>query len=157
MGNCLFCQSSGGSQCCAIWSGSTFVCLPLYVLLTPHTHTVSVVFLVFVGIVMSTPPVFVKDITDEKAVIAASNAYKVAALEGLTFLLALYMYYYRKRQETARERASLGLGSARSPAHLGEPLVSIEMNSTAGGTAASGEAVSSARSRRKKTTGGDVI
>lgn len=119
----------------------------------------SVIFLVFVGIVMSSPPVFVKDITDEKAVIAASNAYKVAALEGLTFLLALYMYYYRKRQETARERASLGLSTARSAAHLGEPLVSIEMNSTAGGSSAAsgGEAVSSARSRRKKTSGGDVI
>lgn len=146
MGNCIFCQTSGGSQCCAIWSGSLFYMHFRAGIKTNRPYQVSIVFLVFVGIVMSSPPVFVKDMTDEKAEIAASNAYKVAALEGVTFLLALYMYYYRKRQENARERAAArGGGGA-----LHEPLVAeMQVTSSPVGATSSSDTT---RNRRKANT-----
>ena len=80
---------------------------------------VSVVWLVFVGIVMSNTPVYVKSMTDQQAVLAKSNAFTAAGLYGATLIVSLLMFRYRSNQES---RAS-GRITTDADADLSVPLV----------------------------------
>jgi hypothetical protein len=76
------CRTSGGARCCAIWSFG------------------SVVWLVFVGIIMGSSTPYVRDInTVQEAQIAQKNAFTAAGLWGLTCVIALGMFQYRRVQE----------------------------------------------------------
>jgi Na+/phosphate symporter len=81
MCNCLFCLTSGGAQCCAIWS------------------FMSVLFLVFAGIILTTPPVFVKGVSAEQAISGGHNLFVAAGMYVLTFFLAMFMWIHRLKQE----------------------------------------------------------
>jgi len=134
MCNCLFCLTSGGARCCAIWS------------------FVSVVWLIVVGIVMSSTPVYVKDMTDAQAGNAKTNAFAAAGMYIATLVVAIVMYYYRLRQEGRVQFSRIN----NDDVDLSAPLVADESSrkrpAVAGGKARSRETESNGGSSTATTT-----
>jgi high-affinity K+ transport system ATPase subunit B len=91
---------------------------------SPHCIiSVSVIFLVFVGIVTSNPPVFVHNMSASNAKNASGNAFVVAILYLLTFFFALFMSVRHGKKERATK---LGLEEKeRFSEEISEPLVDI--------------------------------
>jgi len=129
MCNCLFCLTSGGARCCAIWS------------------FVSVVWLIVVGIVMSNTPVYVKDMTDADAGNAKTNAFAAAGMYIATLIVAIVMYYYRLRQEGQVRFSRIN----NDDVDLSAPLVAEEPSHKRPAAAAS---AGKARSREAESNGG---
>ena len=150
MCNCILCLTSGGALCCAIWSASKFHLNPFrFCSLIP---LVSVLFLVFLGVLMGSHPVYAKDISEEKAQNASSNAYIVAGLYFVTFIVATFMYFRNLSKEGKQlGKATKGSGNEESSSY-NVPLVSDTQPIT-GATSASAED----KTARKKTKKSNVV
>jgi hypothetical protein len=115
----------------------------------------SVLFLVFAGIVMSRPPVFIKEMSEEEAKVGSHNAFVVAGMYAATMFLAIFMYMHRSKQErlklgrssSAKTAAAIGLGDDTDA--FNAPLVSGA--STGGATSASVADTSSRQSSERNS------
>jgi hypothetical protein len=120
---------------------------------------VSVLFLLFAGVVMSNPPVFIRDMNAEQAERGSHNAFAAAGMYAATTLFAIFMYMHRSKQErisklgsktnrngATAESSSLGADGS-DPFSV--PLVSA--TNTAGATSAS---VSDSASTTRPTSSG---
>jgi len=110
----------------------------------------SVVFLVVEGLILGSPPVYTKGLTQDQAKIAANNSYYVAGMYAATTILAVFMHSYRSRQEATKlgktaRAPDVGMGDTSDAFNV--PLVN---NNGGGATGASAEGVTRQSSGKKK-------
>jgi Na+/proline symporter len=125
---------------------------------------VSVIFLLFVAIVMNSPPVFIHDVNEEKAKKASHNAFVVAGLYGLTFVIAVFMYYRRVSQENSlgklkkSQSNSFGDDTTAAPAFT-VPLVSSASDGASSSTTSESTRATTSTKKGKKSKSGrnDVV
>ena len=83
---------------------------------------------------MDSPPVYVKDFDEKKAINASHNARVAAGLYGVTLVIAVFMYFRHSRRDSNRlgrhqrlNSPSIGLDDSPS---FNVPLVSTESHQT---------------------------